>query len=568
MKESSTKIVVIGGVACGPKAASRARRCDPRAKITIIEQGKLISYAGCGLTYYISGVLEGQDTLLTRTPWYFKKVMDIDVLTRTQVLDINRGTHQVETLNLKTGQRAVIDYDKLVLATGATPIVPPLEGRDLKGVFTLNTIQDADAILSFVASQKVQRVVIVGAGLIGIEAAEALVSRGVNVTVVEVLDWVLPTLLDTEVAAFLTRHLEEKGVNLLPSQKVIGFEGDEDRRVRCVLIDNARVEADLVLLAIGVRPNVKLAQDAGLAIGTTGAISINDYLETSDPDIYAGGDCVENTSLITGSKVYTPMGSTANKHGRVIGTNVTGGRDRFPGVLGTVMLKAFDYNVGRVGLSENEAREAGFEVVTALVPAPDHAHYYPGSEEILVKLVADVNTHRILGGQVVGRGEAAKRNDVLVTALALGCKAETLANLDLGYAPPYSSAMDPLHHAANVILNKCSRLAKALSPAEVKTKMDRGEDFIFLDIREMSEWQEWRIEAPQVKLLPQTILREQLDQLPKDKEIITFCLRSVRAYQAQRTLEGTGFRYVKFMDGSLIAWPYETVGNSDKSMKS
>ncbi|GAI39904.1 unnamed protein product, partial [marine sediment metagenome] len=266
--------------------------------------------------------------------------------------------------NLKTGQGAVIDYDKLVLATGATPIIPPVEGHNLKGIFTLKTVEDADGILGFVASQKVQKAVIVGAGLIGIEAAEALVSRGVNVTVVDVLHWVLQTLLDAEVAALLTRHLEEKGVSLLLSQKVLGFEGDKGGKVRWVVTEKDRVETDIVLLAIGVRPNVKLAQDAGLAMGTSGAISVNDYLDTSDPDIYAGGDCVENTSLITGSKVYAPMGSTANKHGRTIGTNVTGGRDRFPGVLGTILLKAFDYNVGRVGLSENEAREAGFEVVT------------------------------------------------------------------------------------------------------------------------------------------------------------------------------------------------------------
>lgn len=555
-----TNIVIIGGVACGPKAASRARRCDPQAKITMIERGDVISYAACGLTYYITGVLEGRDILVARTPWYFKNVMDIDVLTGTQVLGINRAAHQVETVDSKTGERSVVNYDKLVLATGAKPIVPPLEGRNLKGIFTLKTIQDADAILGFIASHKVEKAIILGAGLIGIEAAEALIRLGLNVTVVEALDWVLPTLLDKEVAAFLSRHLEEKGLNLLLGQKVIGFEGDNGGRVSYVITDKAKLETDVALLAIGVRPNINLAQDANLDIGPTGAISVNDYLETSDPDIHAGGDCVENTSLITGSKVYTPMGSTANKHGRVIGTNVIGGRDRFPGVLGTVMLKAFDYNVGRVGLSEKEAQAAGFEVVTALVPLRDHAGYYPGDEEILVKLLADVATHRILGGQVVGRGEAAKRNDVLATALTFGCKAQVLANLDLGYSPPYNSSMDPLHHAANVILNKCSGLAKALSPAEVKTKIDRDEDFVFLDVREADEWQEWRIEAPQVKLLPHTVLREQLDKLPKDKEIVTVCLRSVRAYHAQRTLEGAGFEDVKFMDGSLIAWPYETVG--------
>lgn len=562
MKESP-KIVIIGGVACGPKAASRARRCDPQAKITIIEQGDLISYAGCGLTYYIAGVTEGRDTLLRRTPQDFKKVMDIDVLTRTEVTSINRSAHRVETVDLKTGQRAAISYDKLVLATGATPIIPTMEGEKLKGVFTLKTIQDADAILDFIASHKAQKAAIIGASLIGIEAAEALACRGLSITMVEALSWALPAFLDAEVAASLTKHLLKKGVNVLLNQKVTGLEGDKQGRVRWVVTERDRVEADIVLLAIGVRPNVKLAQDTGLAIGATGAISVNDYLETSDPDIFAGGDCVENVNLITGSKVHAPMGSTANKHGRIIGTNVTGGRNRFPGILGTLMLKAFDYNVGRVGLNENEARKAGFEVVTALVPAPDHAHYYPGSEDILVKLVADVSSHKILGGQIVGRGEVAKRNDVLATALAFDCKAETLANLDLGYAPPYNSAMDPLHHAANVILNKLSGLAKAVSPAEVKAKMDRGEDFTFLDVREQSEWAKWRIEATQIELLPQSILRKRLDELPKDKEIITLCLRGGRAYQAQRTLEGAGFRDVKFVDGSLMAWPYETTGDSE-----
>jgi rhodanese-related sulfurtransferase len=337
--------------------------------------------------------------------------------------------------------------------------------------------------------------------------------------------------------------------------------------VRQVITEKARVEADLVLVAIGVRPNVKLAKDAGVALGHTGAISVNEYLQTSDPDIYAGGDCVENTHLITGSKVYAPMGSTANKHGRVIGTNITGGRDRFPGILGTVVVKTFDLNVGRVGLSEREAREAGFQPVAALVPAPDRATDYPGCKDVLVKLVADANTRRILGGQIVGEGDVAKRNDVLATGLTFGCSAEALANLDLSYAPPYNAAIDPLHHAANVILNKCSRLAKGLTPAEVKAKIDRGDDFVLLDVRNLDEWQAQRIEVSQVKHLPQDRLREELEALPKDKEIVTLCLRGVRAYQAQRTLEGAGFRDVKFMEGSLTAWPYEKVTGGDKQGK-
>jgi rhodanese-related sulfurtransferase len=310
-------------------------------------------------------------------------------------------------------------------------------------------------------------------------------------------------------------------------------------------------------LAVGVRPDVRLANEAGLELGPTGAIAVNQYLQTSDPDIYAGGDCVENTHLLTGNKVFAPMGSTANKHGRVIGTNVTGGGELFPGVLGTIVMKVFDYNVGGTGLGEKQARDAGFDVITALVPAPDRAHYYPDARDILLKLISDRKTGRVLGGQAVGRGEVAKRIDVLATIISLGGTVDVLANLDLGYAPPYNAAMDPLHNAANVIRNKLSGLGHSMTPAQVRAKLDAGEDFILLDVRDQEEWNSWRIEAPQVKLVPQSQLRDNVGELSRHKDIVTLCRRGVRAYQAQRTLEGAGFHRVNFMEGSLTAWPYE-----------
>jgi len=558
--ETQNNIVVIGGTACGPKAAARARRCDPQARITIVEQGKDLSTATCGLPYYVSGVIGSQEDLVRRGHDFFRDIMNIEVLTRTKALAINRKAREVEVLNLETNRVLTIGYDKLVLATGSIPVVPDLERRDLRGIFTLTKIKDANAIRNLISQHETNKAVVVGAGLVGLEMAEAFVSQGLEVTVVEAMDWVLPALLDFEVAAYVERHLRGKGVNLLLGQRVTGFEGDANGRVRKVVTEATEVETGLVLLALGARPNIKLAQDAGLTTGSTGGISVNHYLQTSDSDIYAGGDCVENVNRITQQKMLAPLGSTANKHCRVIGTNVTGGCETFPGVLGTAIAKVFDYNVARVGLSELQAREAGYDVVASLVPGYEHATYYPKGKEILVKLVAERSNNRLLGGQVAGPGETAKRIDVLATALTFGATVDDIANLDLAYAPPYNSAMDPLHNAANVIRNKQSGYANALTPMEVKNKLESGDDFVFLDVRSPGEWEACRIEVPQARLLPLRELRTRLSELPQNTEVVTFCQTSVRAYQAQRILDGAGFRSIKFMDGSIAVWPYEVLG--------
>ena len=555
--EKKKKIVVIGGTACGPKAAARARRCDQQAQITMVEQGENLSVATCGLPYYVSGVIDSRQELVTRGPDFFKAVMDIDVLTRTRAVAIDRKNHRVEVLNLEKDRVSNIEYDRLVLATGSTPAVPDLKGKSLSGIFTLSKIEEAQAIRNLVSPRKIKKAVIIGAGLIGLEMAEALVAQDMEVSVVEALEWVLPALLDFEVAAYVEKHLREKGVKLLLGQSLTGFEGDEKGWVNRVTTEKAELAADLALLAIGVQPNTGLAKDAGLKIGATGGIAVNPHLQTSDPDIYAGGDCVENVHLVTGHKILAPLGSTANKHGRVIGTNVAGGDESFPGVLGTSIAKVFIYNVGRVGLSQSQAQAAGYDVVTSLVPGYEHATYYPKGKEILVKLVAEKSSGKLLGGQVVGPGDTAKRIDVLATALSFSATVDDLANTDLAYAPPYNSALDPLHNAANIIRNKRSGLARTLTPVEVELKLKSGDDFIFLDVRSPGEWEDYRIEAPQSRLLPLRELRRKLDKLPPDAEIVIFCHSSVRAYQAQRILDGAGFKNVKFMDGSIAAWPYE-----------
>jgi NADPH-dependent 2,4-dienoyl-CoA reductase/sulfur reductase-like enzyme/rhodanese-related sulfurtransferase len=552
------RVVIIGGTACGPKAAARARRCDPSAKITIIEKGKDLSTATCGLPYFVSGVIKDEDDMVARRPSYFETTLDMEVLTHTRVLAVRPGAHNIETVNLRTDRRSTIEYDKLVLATGSLPAVRDWEGKDLEGIFTIAKIPDANAIRGHLAGPGGKReVVIVGAGLIGMEMAEAFVNMGHRVTVLEALDRVLPTLLDPDISLLVEKHLREKGVKVICGQRVSGFRGDKNGRVREVVAGDQEYQADLALLALGVRPDVTLAKDAGLAIGPTGGISVNSFLQTSDPDIYAGGDCVENVNLITRKPALSPMGSTANKHGRIIGINVTGGKDTFPGVLGTAIVKVFDLAVGRVGLNESQAREEGCTTVMCLVPSEEHASYYPGARDIVVKLVADKATGKLLGGQVVGPGDAAKRIDVLATALTFGATVTDLANIDLSYAPPYNSAMDPLHHAANVIRNKLSGQARALTPAQVKQKLENDDKFVLLDVRSRPEWDEGRIKAGQVKLLPLPELRRKLTELSPDDEVVTYCKTSIRAYQAQRTLDGAGFKNVKFMDGSLDAWPYD-----------
>lgn len=565
--DKKKNIVIIGGTACGPKAGARARRCDPQARITIVEQEDNLSVATCGLPYYVSGTIVSQGKLVTRTPEFFRDVMNIKALIKTQALAIDRKAHKVEILELETNRVATLDYDKLVLATGSIPIVPDVAGRHLKGILTLTKIKDANAFRELLSPCQIKKAIIVGAGLIGLEMAEALAAQGVEVTVIEAMNRVLPTLLDFEIAACVERHLQGKGIKLALGQRVIGFEGDENGWVRKAITENTEIETSLVLLALGIKPNIALAEEAGLAIGHTGGIAVDQYLRTSDIDVYAGGDCVENVHRITQQKILAPAGSTANKHGRVIGTNVTGGAETFPGVLGTTIAKVFACNVARVGLSESQALEYGYDVSTCLVPALENASYYPNGREILVKLVVESSSGRLLGGQVVGLGETAKRIDILATALTFGATVDELANLDLAYAPPYNSAMDPLHDAANVIRNKHAGYAKTLTPVEINNKLKQGDDFVFLDVRSSDEWESHHIETPQVRLIPLNELRKSLDMLPKEMEIVTFCQTSRRAYQAQRILDGAGFKNVKFMDGSIDAWPYEISSNEPRAAR-
>ena len=565
-----TRILIIGGVAAGAKAAARARRRNPHADITLVERGRLLSYAGCGMPYYIQGQVHDFHELMStpvgviRDGTFFQNVKAIRVLNQTLAEKIDRAGKTLNTVNVATGEKTDLPYDKLVLATGGIPVEPRMEGADLNRVFRLNSPDDALAIREATEHGNVKRAVLIGGGLIGLETAEAFVARGIQVTIVEMLDQLLPALLDWEVAAFLEKYLRGRGLDIRLGQKVTRLEGDADGNVARVQATAGTIEAQMVLIAIGVRPNVQLAKDAGLALGTTGAIAVNDQLQTSDPDIYAGGDCVECTHLLTGQKVFVPLGSTANKHGHVIGDNITGGQSRFPGILGTTVFKVLDYNLARTGLTEKQARQLGYNALTALVPGPDRAHYYPTAATLLVKLVADAANGRLLGAQALGPGDAVKRIDVLATALTFGATIDHLPDLDLGYAPPYSSAVDPLAHAANVLRNKRDGLAKALTPQELKAKLDTNAPVVLLDVRTPPERDQGQLRDPRVVWIPLGQLRNRLAELPRDREIVCFCKVSQRGYEAQRVLDGEGFANAKFLDGGLVAWPYPLQAGNHK----
>ena len=554
------KVVIVGGVAAGPKIASKIIRLRPSADVTVVERGQFLSYAGCGLPYYVSGMVKEQAELMStpvgvvRDAVFFQKVKNVHVMNRTEATEIDRAGKRLRVRSVGNGDEAWLDYDKLALATGASPVVPPIDGVGLDNIFTLHGVHDAEGIKSVLAEEKARDVVIVGGGLIGAEVTEALAEKGCRVTIVEMLPQIL-SMLDWEMASLVAGHMESRGVKVLTNTKVLRFEGDG--KVSSVVTDKGALPADMVVLAVGVRPNVKLAEEAGLEIGSTRAIKVDGRMQTSDPDIYAAGDCVESVDLVTGGPCYVPLGSTANKHGRVVAVNVCGGNDTFPGVLGSTVCKVFDHCVARTGLTEADARQAGYDVTVALGPAPDKAHFMPGAKPLLLKLIVDSKTRRLIGAESVGPGAGDKRIDVAAMAITAGMTVDELANADLCYAPPYSPAMDNIITAANIARNKLDGYMIGVSSEQVHRMLEEAEDFVFLDVRSPGEYDQVRLQGS--TLIPLGALRSRLDELPNDKSIVTFCKISLRGYEAALILKAAGFKDVRVMDGGIVMWPYETL---------
>lgn len=555
------KILIIGGVAAGLKAASKARRGNQDAQITVLEKGEIISYGACGMPYYIAGEVDEITALMKtpagamRNPGFFKNVKDIEVMVNTLATSIDRQGKTVTVKNLQTGEVSLLPYDKLVIATGAFPVKPSLPGIELVNIRQLWHPDDAKAVRKGLERQQFKNAVIIGAGLVGMEMAEALIQWELNVTVIEMKDQIFPSFLDQEIAGITAKYAREKGINILTGEKVTGFSGDV--KVTTVETDQRSIPADLVILAIGARPNVELARSAGLNIGSTGAIAVDEYLRTNDPDIYAGGDCVENVNILTGEKVFAPMGSTANKHGRIIGENLCGGSAKFRGILNTVAVKVLDLNVGKTGLTEADAKRLGYNYLTAMTGGHDKPHYMPGAKLMSVKLIVDVETRKVLGMQAVGEGDVSKRVDVAATTLLFGGTIDDLFDIDLSYAPPYNSPIDNVAVAANAVMNKLSGHFKGISSAQAKEMM-KNTKTIFLDVRTPEECKQIRLaKCENVQFIPLGQLRSRVNELNKDDEVVAFCKISLRGYEAEGILEGAGFKNVKVIEGGIIGWPYE-----------
>lgn len=552
------KLVVIGAVAAGTKAAAKARREHPDWDIVVLEQGDDISYAGCGLPYFIGDVIKERSELVVRTPQAFKEAFGINVLTKHEALDIDVEAKKVVARDLVSGEIKEFPYDKLVIATGASPVVPPVPGIDLEGVYTVRKVSDAERIREVLGEGPA---VVVGGGMIGLEVAENLKIRGVDVTVVELMDQILPGF-DFEMASLVRKHMEANGVTIYTGEKVQSFQKGPSGRVEKAITDKRQLDCKLAIWATGVRPNTEIAKRAGIELGPTGAIKVNEFMETNVKDVFAVGDCAENVNLITGKPAWYPMGSTANKMGRIAALNLDRAEkdSDFPreyglkGVLGTTILKVFQMNAAKTGLSEEAAKREGFDVVTAIVPASDRAHYYPGYKTVVTKLIASKDSGRILGAQVVGEGVVDKPIDTLATAITLGATVFDLATLDLAYAPPFSMALNSTIVAANVLMNKMTGRVKGIDPRTLHQRLG-NQDIQVVDVRTEPEVMLGMIKG--ALHIPLDQLDERFGELDKDKQQVLVCKAGLRAYLAWNILRKHGFENVSILDGGMTAWPYE-----------
>ena len=562
MSSHPLRIVVIGGSAAGPKAAAKARRMDEFAEITLIQREPNLSMASCGFPYYVGGTFDDRNLLIctpagiVRDPNFFEKAKRITALVETEAIGIDRAEQTVTYRHLPTGNQQTIAYDRLVIATGAKPLRPPVPGIALKGITTLHSLADADFLRAVRDEKKAAKAVVVGGGLIGFEVCEALRLAGIHTTVIEKTRQILP-FLDPDLSKLVENHIRANGPDIIVGNGVAEFLGEDGRLIGVKLDNGTELPCEVAVVSVGVRPNVSLAEAAGIVLGETGGIAVNDYMQTSDPLIYAVGDCVECTSLITGAKLRAPYGDIANLQGRVAGQNVIEeGSARFPGITKTGICKIFDYTVGFTGLSAQRARELGYDIETATIAGLDIPGYM-GGKLLISKLVADRKSGRVLGFQCIGPGDASKRVATVAMALRGQLTVTDLVNADLPYAPPYSLALDHVIVAAQVLENKLMGRMQGLSAREVKQRVDQGADCFILDTRGPTEFEELRLGIGET-LIPLGALRARLNELPqdKDKEIILYCKISLRGYEGAAILQAYGWRNVKVMEGGIMAWPY------------
>lgn len=563
----SKRVVIVGGVAAGMKTAARLRRLDAEAEIIVLERGPQLSYGACGFPYFISGEVKSMDSFdhtpqgALRDSNYFAAVKGIDARCGCNVQKIDRVQKCVHYM--EKGELKQLSYDVLVLATGSTPVKLPLPNADASGIHSFWFPWDVEAVDKEIAEGNVKDVVIIGAGFIGLELAEAFVRRGLHTSVLEQQDRLLPQLLDEDMAALLLRDTKNPLLDIYLDERAGAFTV-ENGKVSGVQTDKRVIPAQLVIVAVGVRPNVELAREAGLVIGPSGCIAVNEYLQTSDDAIYAGGDCAENTHRVSGAKVFVPMGSTANKHGRVIADNICGAQKKYPGVLGTAACRFFAQEAGATGLNERTAQQAGIDFASVVVPGSDRLGYMPGVGRIALKLLAEKSSGRVLGAQAVG-ASVAKRIDTLAAAISLGATLEDLSGLDLAYAPPFNTPIENIATAANVLQNKLDGQLRSINPVDFE-KNRTQEDYLFVDVRTPAEVAAKRIAniASRVNLPLDTLRTADISKMDKEQKIVTACQIDLRGYEAEVILRARGFRDVYSLEGGMSGWPYATESDNDR----
>ena len=544
------KIIVVGGVAGGASAAAKMARLDSSAEIIMFERGEYISFANCGLPYHIGNVIKQRDSLMVMTPQNFKGRTGIDVRVQQEVVSVNPENNEIIVKNLEDGSTYTEKYDKLLLATGSSPLVPSLPGLDDPDVLTLWTIPDMDKIKAKV-DEGIKHAVVVGGGFIGLEVAENLVERGVKVTLVEMLPQVLPPL-DQEMAGILEDELVAKGIEVKLNRAVAGV-AREDKELVVEIKDADSIKTDLVVLSVGVRPNSQLAETAGLDLGERRGIKVDSGLQTSNPDIYAVGDVIEVTDLVMEQPAMIPLAGPANRQGRIVANNIFGAKEEYKGSLGTAICKVFELDAASVGANEKRLKQAGREYLKTYIVPQSHASYYPGAQPMILKLLFE-KSGKILGAQVVGRDGVDKRIDIIATAIRNGMTVDDLAELELAYAPPYGSAKDPVNYAGFVAGNIINGISQPVYADALP------ENSLILDVREPEEIACGAY--PESLDIPLGSLRNNLDKIPKDKIIVSTCKVGLRGYLAECYLREHGFD-VRNLSGGYVVWK---LFNRDKSV--
>lgn len=531
------KVLVLGGVAAGTKIAAKLMREDRANEVTVLNKGRNISYAGCGLPYYVGHVIENKEELIVNTPLKYEKITGVKVLTEMEAVKVEPNQKKVSAIDLKTGETKDFSYDKLVIAVGASPVKPPVEGCDLENVFFMRTPEDAIRLRTLIDGGSIKKAVVVGAGYIGLEIAENLKTIGVRPFVLDMAPQILAPGFDKEMADYAEGKLSESGIPVVTGVTVTAIEGNG--KVEKVLTSKKAYKADLVVLSAGIRPNTAFLNDTGLEM-VKGTILTNEYGETNLPDIYAAGDCAMVHNAITGKPAWSPMGSTANIAGRIIAQNMMGAKISYRGTLGTAVCKLPGINVGRTGLTEVQAKEEGFDPVSVVTIVDEKAHYYPGAGLLAVKMIADKSTERLLGVQVVGNGAVDKIVDIAVTGIMLKGTLTQLSDLDFAYAPPFSTAIHPFAHTLNVLKNKISGRFETFTPAEYAA--GKAEDYRLVDV----SIQPTTEGAPYVEL---TDVNGPIEGFDPEEKLLLVCNKGKRAYLLQNRMKFYGYKNTKALEG-------------------